>query len=196
MISYLKGRVLKKEEDTIILEANSVGWLINVGSQSYLVLEEIEIYVHTHVRENDITLWGFRNYDELKIFKLLLDVSGVGPKSAMSILNEKGVKQILHSISNQNPSGLKVSGVGTKTSEKIIIDLKNKVKDIINSMSLETADGIFNESNNEIYTEAFDALESLGYQPIKIKRCLEDILKSDDKNFSSQELIKMALAKL
>src|SRR5947209_2889153 len=103
MISYIKGKVLNKQDNTLVVLANNVGWSINTYNADQFELgQEIEMYLHMHLREDDVSLWGFRSFDELNVFKLLLTVSGVGPRIALTLLEEKGIQDIVYSITTGN----------------------------------------------------------------------------------------------
>lgn len=130
MIAYLSGSIQKKLATGIIVNAGDIGYLVSV-TQIYLgECEEnnsVELYIHTSVREDDISLYGFEKFEELEVFKLLISVSGVGPKSALEILNNP-LSSIKYAISNaQSELLVKTKGIGKKTAERIVIDLKEKI---------------------------------------------------------------------
>jgi holliday junction DNA helicase RuvA len=155
MIGYLKGRVIDRGLSRLILEVSGVGYEVNIPSNLDLSGDEIELFIHTHVREDQISLFGFKMPEEISFFKLLLSVSGIGPKVALAILGSAPLERLMDSISKNDPSLLSaVSGVGKKTAEKAIIELKGKIG------SLDFSGGDYVESDS---TEIIEALLGLGF---------------------------------
>jgi Holliday junction DNA helicase RuvA len=140
------------------------------------------------MNENSISLWGFIEKRELDLFKLLIGVSGVGPKTAAQIINLRGYDNIVNAIALNQPKDLKVSGVGVKTSEKIIIELKSKFKDYkpqARGKNLESRD-------STIIKDAKDGLAALGYRLPEIERVIENLANLDDLS-DSRDLIREIL---
>ena len=165
MIRLLTGIVHSNEDKTLILLVNGVGYQVHVPNDILAENdEEITLHIHTHIREDAFTLYGFRNKKELNFYELLLSINGVGPKMALEILNEP-VENIQNAIFTGNEAALtKISGVGKKTAQRIILELKNKVTPIDASLA--------NFSNQTENPEAIMALESLGYRQHHIKKVL------------------------
>lgn len=180
MIGYLKGEVKEKTQDGVIIVTSGVGY--SVGAPSSLssklnVGEEAEVYVYTHVREDALSLFGFENREDLDFFKLLLSVSGIGPKVALAISASAPTSKLKNSISKGDPSLLSaVSGVGKKTAEKAVVELKNKLGFVGSS------EQIFEGEDTE---EVYSALESLGFQKHEISDALsslpDNVENTDDK---------------
>jgi Holliday junction DNA helicase RuvA len=145
--------------------------------------EELEIYTYTHLREQEIRLFGFRTRDMLIIFEKLLGVQGVGPKIASKLLNMIGVEDIVNAIISEDSAALKIPGLGEKISKKIIIDLKNK----IDKNSVQFTPGIKLDKKTD---DIVAALQSLGYQKERIVEALKNI---DSKEIEPQGVIKEAL---
>lgn len=170
MIGKLKGKVDFLGNGFIILDVNDVGYKIFVPSNVYADLktgDEIILYIHTHVKEDILALYGFSSYNELAFYELLLGVSGVGPKAGLNIVSAISYEKIENAISKQDPTVLyAVSGIGKKTAEKIVIELKNKV-------------GVLAEGN--IFAKGSEsediivALEGLGYSRHEINLALSNI---------------------
>ncbi len=131
MIGFLKGKVIKSTEQFIILDVSSVGYKILSPLQTLLSLkegEDLSLFVHTHVREDQITLYGFKTEDELFLFEKLINISGIGPKSALSVISLHSPSSFASLIENEDSTSLsKTPGVGKKTAEKIIIELRGKL---------------------------------------------------------------------
>lgn len=170
MIAYLTGTIQKKLNSAIILNAGDIGYLVSV-SQNFLdehdADESIEVYIHTAVREDDISLYGFESFEELETFKLLISVSGVGPKSALEILNNP-LSSIKYSISKGDSSLLvKTKGIGKKTAERIVIDLKEKIGAADKPENYETV--------SDLNEDAITALINLGYRKHQIVQKLKNM---------------------
>ncbi len=186
MISYLQGKVINKKDQKItLLTAGGVGYEINVTPVFYVDLvlnSEVAIYIYMVVRENAMELCGFSNLAEKDLFMKFLDVNGVGPKTALHLISLGSVEEISNAIARGDVSYLtKVSGIGKRTAERIVVELKNKVS----SLSTEIENG-----NSENLGEVIDALVSLGYS----KEEARDTVRSlDGEGKSSEELIRQAL---
>ncbi|HPI67082.1 MAG TPA: Holliday junction branch migration protein RuvA [bacterium] len=189
MISLLTGTVKHKNERSLILEVNSVGYEIFVPT---IILEKTKIdemlilFTHLHVREDALELYGFTTVEEKIFFNLLISVSGVGPKSALSVLSLAKMEEIKKAILRGDPSLLrKVSGIGQKTAERIVVELKNKLDQL--PMGKEKIDLSVADAG------AFEALMSLGYSPAEVREALRQIAPEiKDEN----EIIKQALKKM
>ncbi|MBA4336689.1 Holliday junction branch migration protein RuvA [bacterium] len=170
MIAFLEGTISKKLTGNIILNTGSVGYLVNVSSSTFAELEEkdnISLFIHTSVREDDISLYGFQTLEELELFKKLISVSGVGPKTGLEVLNNSAAS-VRYAIANGDVALLeKTPGIGKKTAQRIIIDLKNKV-----SQSQKPSDYTDIKNINE---DAIKALEKLGFRRHQIINRLKDI---------------------
>lgn len=191
MISFLQGKILNKGEGFIIIKVSGLGYKTFVNSVFYDELDigqEVEIYTHQHVREDALDLYGFKSMEELEIFELLLSISGIGPKSALGVLAVAGVGEIKESISRGDSALLiKVSGIGRKTAERVVLELREKISSLTNSGQVRAGD-VGLASGDEI-----DALMALGYSMPQAR----DALRGVDSNIKdSGERIKEALRSL
>jgi Holliday junction DNA helicase RuvA len=169
-----------------------VGYAVNMPSAQAIVGDKLQLYVHTAVRQDDISLWGFRTMAELRMFELLLSVSGVGLKTAISLIDKIGVNGIIRTILSESAPGLKAPGIGTKTAERIVVDLKSKIAEMQQSGG---AEGSSKESvSNEVLIEVHSALEALGYKPHEVARVLSQIDSSRFKD--TQGLVKEVLRQI
>lgn len=167
----------------LLIDVNGVGYKVAVGSSLLAdrkTGDDIILYIHTHVREDQLALFGFNSNEELEFFELLISVSGIGPKAAMHIMSIAPIDVIKNSISKQDPSLLSsASGIGRKTAEKIVVELKNKI-------------GVLSEGDvfekGEETNEVISALEGLGYKSSEIRPILAKISGED-----TEERIKEAL---
>lgn len=140
MIGFLSGIVKSVSNGQAIILVNDIGYMVNIGSLRGLSLKEpIELFIHTHVREDALTLYGFKDESSVDLFEKLITVSGIGPKSAMAIINSAPVEAIKKAIENTNLNFFTaISGIGKKGAQKIIIELKSKIsKDELNLKNLE-----------------------------------------------------------
>ena len=188
MIAYLNGQVLKKAEKSLILEVNGVGYAVSTTTQTLAELEEndsAELFIHTHVREDEITLYGFGNVSELQFFKLLLTVNGIGPKVALEIISGP-INLIKNAIFSQDIAALtKIPGLGKKTAERLVLELKNKVEPILTGD--RQAQSI---SQKEIDPDAVEALMGLGYSRYQVVSVLS---KAEETLGNVEETIKYFL---
>ncbi|HQF57528.1 MAG TPA: Holliday junction branch migration protein RuvA [Candidatus Magasanikbacteria bacterium] len=186
MISYLQGQIIgKKNQKITILTSGGVGYDINVTPVVFVDLElnqNIKIPVYMAVRENSMDLFGFQSLAEKELFLKFLDVNGVGPKSALHLISLGSVEEISSAIARGDINYLtKVSGIGKKTAERIVVELKSKMSKL----------GIDNlELDNGQLGEVMDALVSLGYSKDEAREVVKN-LDSEGKN--SEELIRQAL---
>lgn len=195
MYGYFKGTIEEKYDDHIVFEAGNIGYNIFVSNgkayEMAPVGEEMKIYTYTAVKEDSICLYGFDNKAELELFKKLITVSGVGPKGALSILSILNADALRMAIFSGDAKSIsKAPGVGSKTAERIIIDLKDKIKaeDVIasNFTELKSAD-----NNRADINEAIEALSALGYSSIEAKKAV--MQASEDGAEGSDALLKAAL---
>lgn len=185
MIGKLKGKIDLIGSGYIVVDVNGVGYKLAV-SHSLLADrktgDEVTLYVHTHVREDQLSLFGFETNEQLTFFELLIGVSGVGPKAALNIMSAAPIDSLKESISKQDPSLLNsVSGVGKKTAEKIVIELRNKIGAV--------AEGDIFEKSAET-DEVVSALEGLGYKAAEARPVLSK-LKSENTEDKIKEALKM-----
>ena len=188
MISFLRGKIKNKNQGYIILDVRDVGYKVFVNETVYAELDigqEAEFYVYQHVREDALSLFGFKSLDQLEMFELLLSISGIGPKSALGVLGIASTEDIKDSIARGDSSLLtKVSGIGKKTAERVVLDLREKVGRVTHSEQHATNGGMI-ASGDEI-----DALMALGYSMMQARDALRQV---DSSVKDSGERIKAAL---
>jgi len=189
MISYLKGKLINKGKNYIIIDVADIGYQIFVSPVMYGELtigDQLEIYTHHYVREDAESLYGFKNLTELEMFELLLSISGVGPKSALGVLSIAKVEDITSSIANGDATMLtKVSGIGRKTAERIVLDLRDKISILGGSAFAGGTNGDAGINSDEI-----DALITLGYS---VQQAREALRQVDPKVIKPGERIRGAL---
>lgn len=198
MFSYIKGILVVKSIGYIVVDVGGVGFKIFMSETSIRKLgetgEEVKVFTHMQVREDDISLYGFTTNEELRMFELLISVSGVGAKSAIVMLSNIAPSSFaLAVISNDIKSLTKIPGIGSKTAQRIVLELKDKLK---------TEESISNSSNEEIKvaiqddnktSEAIQALKVLGYTTVEIEKVLSQL---DTNNMTVEDIIRKALINL
>jgi len=170
MIASLTGKIESNTDKYVILDINGIGYKVYISGNTFKNLpkkgEKIKLYTHLYVRENIMELYGFLNPKELEIFELLISIPGIGPKGALNILTVVSIETLKRAIANEESAVLtKVSGIGRKIAEKIVLELKNKVGDEFVGKSL-------NED-----TETIDALISLGYKVQEAREAVKKLPK-------------------
>ena len=190
MISFLRGKIINKSANFIIMEVNNIGYQIFGGNNFLNDLRlgaDTEIYTHHHVREEANDLYGFKTAEELELFELLLTVSGVGPKSALGVLSIASAGDIKEAIVRDDASLLtKVSGIGKKTAERVVLELKTKI--IRTGVSSAIINSAATVGGDEI-----DALMSLGYSLSDARAALNAL---DPELKDSGDRVKAALKRM
>jgi Holliday junction DNA helicase RuvA len=191
MISRLNGRLIEKNPTDLLIECAGVGYEVKISLNTFSVLpdqEAIILYTKQIIREDAHTLYGFASKDEREMFTHLISVSGIGPNTAIIMLSSMTPDEIAQAIFSEDVARIqKVKGIGTKTAQRVIIDLKGKVA----KMELGT-ENIFS-SNNRNRFDALNALVSLGFDKKSAEKVLD---KTDTGNQTVEELIKEALRQL
>jgi len=189
MISFLRGKILNKGQGFVIIDINDVGYQVFVNPTHYIELEinqDIECYTHQHVREDALDLYGFKTLEDLELFEMLLSISGIGPKSALGVLAIASVDDVKDSISRGDSELLtKVSGIGKKTAERVVLELREKIGKLEPRNSGDKTGKSFSASSDEI-----DALMALGYSLQQAREALKQV---DSKIKDSGERIREAL---
>jgi Holliday junction DNA helicase RuvA len=181
MIASLRGKILLKADKFLILEVSGVGYKIFVSPDTMLRTKndnEVALFTHTHVREDALDLFGFLTREEQEFFEMLIGVSGIGPKGALGILGIATLETLRKAIVTGDTGYLtKVSGIGKKTAEKIIIELRDKV-------------GEEKEGSLQGELDALEALKSLGYSQMEAREALKKV-KAADTNGKVKEALKI-----
>ncbi|EAD6704851.1 Holliday junction branch migration protein RuvA [Listeria monocytogenes] len=196
MYDYIKGTVTTITPEYIVVEAGQIGYQIITGNPfSFQRLEgtEAQVFLYQHVRENNISLFGFQTTEERYLFKKLLSVSGIGPKSALAIIASGDVVPLISAIESEDDVYLtKFPSVGKKTARQIILDLKGKLADVVASEIVYVApENDMVAGLSPQLEEAVLALEALGYSTRELKKVIPKLSKEED--LTSDAYIKLAL---
>ena len=195
MITQIRGRLVEKNPTYVVVDCAGVGYLLHVSLQTYSSLptdENIRLFTHLSIREDAHTLYGFITKTEREVFKLLISVSGVGPSTAQLILSTYSTQEIIHHITTADVKAIQsVKGIGGKTAQRIIIDLKDKV-----AKGMPTSDLLFDNIDNTIKSEALSALLALGFAKKGAESKIDKVLKNNPDIGSVEELVKTALSQM
>lgn len=180
MIGYLKGTIAHNDDKFVLLDVSGVGYKIYTNTSFINTEKEVCFWTHLAVRENALDLYGFQTKEEMDFFELLITVSGIGPKSALSIMTLATLKNLRQAIKTGDVGHLvKVSGVGKKNAEKIVLELKDKIGDV------ELA------SENVADMDALEALKSLGYNEKDVREALKKLSDISDTGDKVRKALKL-----
>lgn len=191
MIEYVTGAIERLSPTDVTISAGAIGYLVNISLNTYTALEgksECRLWTHLRIQEDAWTLYGFATADERRLFRLLIGVSGVGAATAMLVLSAFGTSDLEVIIAQGDAKSLKsVKGVGGKTAERIIVDLRDKIKTGTSALSIQTP------ALSAVFDEALAALVMLGYKKPEAQKALKKLFDSEP-SLRVEAAIKKALA--
>ncbi|WED44066.1 Holliday junction branch migration protein RuvA [Legionella cardiaca] len=193
MIGWLNGQIMDKNQPgKLVLDVNGVGYDVETSLHTFFQLEtqpgSIGLHIHTIVREDALLLFGFLDKQERALFRALIKVNGVGPKVAMAILSSITPTEFIQCIEDENAQLLtKLPGIGKKTAERLLVEMRDSIKQFTNSYEQQTQKLLHSRNDQE---EAISALEALGY---KQQEAAKVIKKIDDGSKTCEQLIRQAL---
>ena len=197
MLAYIKGSLEIKNNNYIVIDVGGLGYKVNMSQKALNnvgnIGDKIKVYTYYKVREDDISIYGFNTNEELRMFELLLSVSGIGAKVALTILSNIEITEFALAVITDDVNKIvKIPGIGKKTAQRIILELKDKLKAQELAEAEEQSEALENkkEENNEAQEEAIAALQILGYTKKDIEKAFT---KLSNKNVSVEELIKKGL---
>jgi holliday junction DNA helicase RuvA len=193
MITHLQGKLVEKNPTYVVIDCNGVGYLVNISLHTYSLLpttENIRLFTFLQVKEDAHTLYGFVEKQERELFKLLLSVSGIGANIARTMLSSLAPTQIIQAIASNDVVTIQgIKGIGAKTAQRVILDLKDKV------LKVYSLDDVSSAPHNTNKDEALSALEVLGFNRKIAEKVMDKIVK-EVPNASVENLIKQALKNL
>lgn len=196
MIGWLKGMIIDKSQPgKIVLDVNGVGYDVEMSLSSFFQLEHhlkapVSLYIHTVVREDALLLYGFIEEEERAMFRTLIKVSGVGPKMAITILSSISTAELIHCLHEADATRLtKIPGVGKKTAERLVVELKDSLKDKFHAKEPHASYLLVKDAAYE----AISALEALGYKRFEAEKVIKQI---NEGHQSCEQLIRLALKHL
>lgn len=195
MISYIKGTLVEKAPARIVVDNSGLGYEILVPLSSYDVIGDIGsdvlVYTHFHVREDSHTLFGFATIKERKLFQMLISVSGIGPRSALTILSGVSVDDFCDAVAREEEAFLTaISGIGRKTAQRLIVELKSR---IVEEAEVRVGVGGGTKPRRDTISEAVQALMALGFTRPAARKAIDKCVNGMDGQFDVEELIRGAL---
>lgn len=196
MIAYLKGRLVVKDPTYVIIDINGIGYQVRISLYTYSKIKEEEqvmLLTFLNIKDDSHTLYGFKEEREKKIFLDLISINGVGPSTGLMILSSLSPEELEQAIASADyPTIQRVKGIGSKTAQRIVLELKDKIKKDSYLDADSTGSG-FISKNNKIKQEALQALITLGYSKAAAEKNIERILKKSGVEISLEDLIKASL---
>jgi Holliday junction DNA helicase RuvA len=192
MITHIQGRLVEKNPTDVVIDCNGVGYFINISLHTFSQLptsENVKLYTHLQVREDAHILYGFSGITEREIFRLLISVSGVGTSTARTMLSSLSPQQVTEAIASDDANIQSVKGIGSKTAQRVLLDLKDK---ILKVYGLEDVSAVSSNTNKN---EALSALETLGFARKQAEKVCDKIVK-EDPQATVEMIIKQALKNL
>ncbi|AOW17380.1 Holliday junction DNA helicase RuvA [Polaribacter vadi] len=193
MITQVRGRLVEKSPTEVVVDCNGVGYLLHISLNTFSSLpadENVVLYTHLSIREDAHTLFGFISKTEREVFKLLISVSGVGPSIARTMCSSMTSEEIQNAIASENVAVIQsVKGIGAKTAQRVIVDLKDKI------LKTFDIDAISFAKNNTNKDEALSALDVLGFNRKQSEKTVNAVLK-ENPEASVEKIIKLALKNL
>jgi len=193
MITHIQGKLTEKNPTNVVIDCNGVGYHLNISLHTYSQIsnqENLRLFTHLHVKEDSHTLYGFSSLSEREIFRLLISVSGIGTNTARTMLSSLTPKQVREGIAIEDVALIQsVKGIGLKTAQRVIIELKDKVLKVYN-----IDEGSVSQSNTN-KEETLSALEVLGYTKKQSERVVDRIIAANQ-DANVETIIKEALKKL
>tara|TARA_B100000949_G_scaffold235595_1_gene260118 strand:+ start:929 stop:1510 length:582 start_codon:yes stop_codon:yes gene_type:complete len=193
MITHIQGRLVEKNPTDVVIDCNGVGYFINISLHTFSELptsENVKLFTHLLIRDDAHTLYGFSGVAEREIFRLLISVSGVGASTARTMLSSLAPEQVLDAIAQNDIATIQsVKGIGAKTAQRVVLDLKDKILKVYGLSSIST------ETSNTNKNEALSALETLGFVRKQSEKVVDAIVK-ENPQASVEMIIKQALKNL
>lgn len=193
MITHIEGRLIEKNPTDVVIDCNGVGYFINISLHTFSQLpegENVKLYTHLQVREDAHTLYGFSGIVEREIFRLLISVSGIGASTARTMLSSLAPDQVIEAIASGDVATIQsVKGIGSKTAQRVLLDLKDKI------LKVYGLSGISASPSNTNKNEALSALETLGFARKQVEKVCDKIVM-ENPQASVETIIKMALKNL
>jgi len=199
MIGYLKGQLIQKKPNVLVVDVHGVGYEIFIPLTSFYELpgegNEVSLKIHTHVREDALTLFGFHTQREKDLFLKLISISGIGPKLAITILSGAQVEELAQAITEANLARLTaIPGVGRKTAERLVLELKSQMTPFLVPEQTEAARGSATPSALE--EDILSALVNLGYPRASAEKALSTVLRSAECERTFEDVLRTTLRRL
>ncbi len=204
MIAHLNGRLLSKEPNSVIVDVSGVGYEVNIPLSTFYELanegSDVQLRIYTHVKEDALQLYGFKTERERSLFINFISVSGIGPKLGIALLSGMSADELINSIKSNNLARLTlIPGVGRKTAERLIVDLREKMTALATTQVEEdTGTGSISSipsSDDDVRSQALSGLLNLGYQKSAAEKAIDSVL-SEDGEITVESVLRRGLRKL
>ncbi len=199
MIAYLSGKILAKHATSLIVDVGGIGYEVTIPLSTFYELgdvgSDVNLRIYTHVREDTLQLYGFKTVRERDLYLKLISVQGIGAKSGISILSSMNADEIVAAIRTDNLVRLtSIPGIGRKTAERIVIELRDKLKEFLNGGESTASDrtSTSSETFNAVFDDALSALMNLGYQRVAAEKALKSAA-IETSELSVQKLLRNSL---
>jgi holliday junction DNA helicase RuvA len=194
MIAYIKGKLTYKDPTYVIVETGGIGYQIKISLNTYTAIkeeEEIKLYTFLHIKEDAHTLYGFSQNSEKILFLNIISISGIGPSTGLMVLSSLAPEEIQEAIINEDVRTIqKIKGIGAKTAQRLILELKDKFR---KEITPDFASKFSSKTNNTVRNEALSALVTLGINKMAAEKSIDSILKKEGETITLEHLIKLAL---
>lgn len=200
MIAFLSGKLLEKQANTVIVQVGGIGYEVTIPLSTFYELgepgSEVELRIYTHVREDAIQLFGFKTTRERDLYLKLISVQGIGAKSGVTMLSGMSAEEIIAAIRTNDLSRLTtIPGVGRKTAERLVIELRDKVSELAVAAGASASTSGEQFSSDHVFDDALSALVNLGYQRSAAERALKKVVQ-EGTEMSVQKLLRRSLQAL
>ena len=197
MIAFIEGPYVQLEPAKVIINVNGIGYEVFISLQTYAEIKETKkgkLFTYFHVKEDAQLLYGFFTEEEKQVFTLLISISGIGPNTALVVLSSLSPAELQNAILTENVKVIQsVKGIGAKTAQRVILELKDKIQKIIQLPEQENIPEISAVPNNKLKDDALAALTTLGIAKATAEKSIIQLLKKTNGDISLEELIRMAL---
>jgi Holliday junction DNA helicase RuvA len=194
MIAFLKGRLAHKEPTFVMIDVNGIGYHVHISLQTYSEIKDQEnvfLFTHLSIREDAHVMFGFSNEAEKRLFQQLISVNGIGPSTAIVMLSYMNAQELKTAIVQENTAALQaIKGIGGKTAQRVIIDLKDKLK---KESWEESQPTVSPGGHNTVRKEALSALLTLGLPKAVAEKSIDTVLKKSGNTITLEDLVKQAL---
>lgn len=191
MIAFLRGRIINKQPGIIVIDVGGIGYKVRVSNHTFDRLpvagDEYTLHIHHSITENDQQLFGFSNTEERNLFELLITVKSIGPRLALALLSSMPPRQVIDAIVHQKSALIAESpGIGKKSAERIVLELRDKLGDIV-------SDGVSEIETGSVQNEIISALEALGYPSTTARKAVQQVQQKEAAPGDVSEYLKKAL---
>lgn len=197
MIASLRGKLIRVEATYVVLDVGGVGYKVSVPVSvltTYAEGQEAQLHIHTHVRAEELALYGFVAPEDLEVFQLLLSVTGIGPKVALSILSAMDSQALAQAVAAEDTKTLvRIPGLGLKTAQRLVLELRDKITALMFQRRVDQIHAKTQKPADDLFNDVVDGLAGLGFNRNDARKATEKVVKDNPKQTNMGELLKAAL---